>query len=503
MFEGVVDGLALFTPTTVLWMLFGVLFTTVVAVIPGLGGVFAMAIMLPLVFTLPPEAGLAMLMAAVAVEGTGNTVTGVLFGVPGSATGVATVLDGYPMAKRGEGARGVAAGLTASVSGGIFGALLLAMLLPFMRPIVLSLGPPEFFMLIVAAVILMSSVTEGSRLRSAVAGLAGLMMSFIGLEISTGLPRFTAGELYLWDGLRLVPVTIGLFAIAELLEMLTRGSSIAGDAPESHGNQRQQVLRGMRDVVVKWRITLQSSSVGLIVGMAPGVGGAAAQFLAYTQAAKTSPRGRYYGTGEVEGVIAADAATNAKDGGSLVPTLGFGIPGTASTALLLVGMVAAGIQPGAPMLDENLPITWMFIWILVFANIIAGVVLLVSAGWLSKLTRLSPGVLAAPIWAVSIFGAYATSSHVGDIVTALAFGLVGLAMMRLGYSRATFIIGFVLGPFLERFYLLSVRLHGWTFLQRPIVIAILAVVILSLFVPLFARIIRGFKSQDGGEMIRE
>jgi putative tricarboxylic transport membrane protein len=486
--EPMLDGLLLFTPTTILWMVFGILFTTVVAVIPGLGGVFAMAIMLPLMFTIPPEAGLAMLMAAVAVEGTGNTVTGVLFGVPGSATGVATVLDGYPMAQKGEGARGVAAGLTASVTGGLFGAFVLALILPFMRPIVLALGPPEFFTMILAAVVLMAFVSEGSRLKSITAGMAGLLLSFVGMEMSTGTTRYVFGQVYLWDGLRLVPVTIGLFAVAEIIGMLTKGRSIAGASPSS--SAAGQVLQGMKDVFVKWRITLQSSLVGVIVGAAPGVGGAAAQFLAYTQAMKTSPRGKYYGTGEVEGVIAADAATNAKDGGSLVPALGFGIPGTASTALLLVGMVSVGVQPGAAMLNENLSLTWMFVWILVFANVIAGAMLLASTGFLAKLTHVSPSVLAPPIWAVSLLGAYATSRHMGDILTVIAFGFIGVAMMRHGYSRATFIIGFVLGLLMERYYLLAMRLHGWEFLLRPVVLGILGLLAAVLVLPLSMRLVR-------------
>lgn len=489
MLDGALAGLALLTPTALLWMTFGVVFTTAAAVIPGLGGVFAMAIMLPFAFTLSPETALAMLMAAIAVEGTGNTITGVLFGVPGSATGVATVLDGYPMAQKGEAARAISAGLTASAVGGVLGALVLIGLLPFMRPLVLALGPPEFFAMILAAILLMSAVTEGSRLKSTVAGFSGLLVSFIGLEISTGLPRYTAGQVYLWDGIRLIPMTIGLFAIAEMLNLLRKGTSISGEAPPGQSTSRDQVLQGIRDVFIAWRVTLQSSTVGMLVGIAPGVGGAAAQFLAYTQAMKTSSKGKLYGTGEVEGVIAADAATNAKDGGSLVPTLAFGIPGTATAALLLVGMIGAGVQPGPAMLNENLPLTWMLIWVLVIANIMAAGMLLFSAGQFSRLTSLKPAFLIPPIWAIGIFGAFATTRHIGDIVTVIVFGIVGYGMILLGFSRANFIIGFVLGVFLERFYLLSVRLHGFSFLQRPVVVGIISITLLVLLTPVLRRVL--------------
>ena len=490
MLDGALAGLALLTPTTLLWMTFGVVFTTAAAVIPGLGGVFAMAIMLPFAFTLPPEAALAMLMAAVAVEGTGNTITGVLFGVPGSATGVATVLDGYPMAQKGEAARAISAGLTASAVGGVLGALVLVALLPVMRPLVLALGPPEFFAMILAALLLMSAVTEGSRLKSTVAGFSGLLVSFVGLEISTGLPRYTFGQVYLWDGIRLVPMTIGLFAVAEMLNLLRKGTSISGEAPATRSSSRSQVLQGVRDVFVSWRVTLQSSTVGMLVGIAPGVGGAAAQFLAYTQAMKTSRKGHLYGTGEVEGVIAADAATNAKDGGSLVPTLAFGIPGTATAALLLVGMIGAGVQPGPSMLNENLSLTWMLIWVLVLANLLAAGMLLFSAGQFSRLTRLTPELLIPPIWAIGIFGAFATTRHIGDIATVVLFGVIGYGMILYGFSRANFIIGFVLGVFFERFYLLSVRLHGFDFLLRPVVVAIVGATLAMLVAPTVKRVLR-------------
>lgn len=495
MFEGALAGLALLTPTVLAWMVFGVVFTTVAAVIPGLGGVFAMAILLPFAFTLPPEAALAMLMAALAVEGTGNTITGVLFGVPGSATGVATVLDGYPMAQKGEATRAISAGLTASAVGGVIGALVLVGLLPFMRPLVLALGPPEFFALIFAALLLMSSISEGSRLRSMISGFSGLLLSFIGLEISTGLPRYTFGQVYLWDGIRLVPMTIGLFAVAEMLNLLRKGGSIAGDASSQQAAGVAQTLQGMGDVFRSWRITLQSSTVGMLVGVAPGVGGAAAQFLAYTQAMKTSRRGKFYGTGEVEGVIAADAATNAKDGGSLIPTLAFGIPGTATAALLLVGMIGAGVQPGPSMLGENLPITWMFIWVLVLANILAAGMLILGAGQFSRLTRLKPQLLVPPIWAIGIFGAFASTRHIGDIITVVVFGIVGYAMILHRFSRANFIIGFVLGVFFERFYLLSMRLHGVSFLQRPVVLGILGVTAVVVFTPVLRRLAVGIRTR--------
>ena len=268
MLDAFLLGLSTLTPTVLLWLVVGVLVSTVIVIIPGLGGVFAMVLLFPLAYSLTPEAGLAMLVAAAAVSGTGNTITGVLFGVPGSATGVATILDGYPMAKKGLATRALTAGLTASAVGGVFGAIILALILPFMRPLVLSLGSPEFFMMIFAALVFMSYVGEGSKLKSLTAGFAGLMLSFVGLEISTATARYTFGTLYLIDGVRLVPLFIGLFAVAEMLILLRKGGTIA--AQEAKYGTRTQIADGFLDVFRHWRTTVISSTVGVVVGPEEG-----------------------------------------------------------------------------------------------------------------------------------------------------------------------------------------------------------------------------------------
>jgi TctA family transporter len=492
MAEAFFQGFANLTPYVLLWMTVGVLVSTVIVIIPGLGGVFAMVLLLPLVYTLSMEAGLAMLVAAMAVSGTGNTITSVLFGVPGSATGVATILDGYPMAKKGLATRALTAGLTASAVGGVFGALVLALILPVMRPLVLALGSPEFFMMIFAALVFMAYVGEGSMIKSLSAGFAGLMLSFVGLEISTATARYTFGSLYLIDGIRLVPLFIGRFAVAEMIVLLRKGGTIA--AQEAQAGAGSQMRDGFLDVFRHWRITLASSTTGMLVGIAPGLGAAAAQFIAYTQAMKLSKNGKDFGTGQVEGVIAADAATNSKDGGALVPTLAFGVPGSSAMALLLAAMIGMGIRPGPSMLTDNLDLVWMFIFILVIANIVGAALCIAFSGLFAKITRVTASTLAPPILVISLFGAYASSRTLGDVWTALVAGLIGYGMVRFGYSRATFVIGFVLGILLERHYLLSMRLYGLDFLRRPVTLGILLAIIAVIVLPVASRIVRALRA---------
>jgi putative tricarboxylic transport membrane protein len=495
MFDGMLEGLAQLTPEVFAYMILGIIVSTIIVIIPGLGGLFALAVMLPLAFTLEPVQGIAMLVAVSVVSGTGNTITSVLFGVPGSPGGVASILDGYPMARKGLGARAVAAGIGASVVGGLVGAAFLAVLLPVMRPLVLALGAPEFFVMIMIALIFMAYVGQGSLLRSIVAGGLGLMLSFVGLEQSTATQRFTFDVLYLWNGIQLVPMMIGLFAIAEMIELMKQGGSISQTGAKT--SMKGQVGQGLRDVGRHWKTTAQSSATGLWVGIAPGMGDAAAQFIAYTQAARSSKHPEKFGTGIVEGIIASDAATNSKEGGALIPTLAFGIPGSSSMAVLLAAFVAFGIRPGADMLVSNVHIVWMIIWILVFGNLIAGLVCLSFIKPFAKLTTVRASVLVPPILVICLFGSYATTNNIGDVWVALVFGLVGYLMKVYGYSRATLLIGFVLGELLERNYLLSMRLFGLEFLLRPITMGLIALAVFILAWPVIRRTYRSLRRPKG------
>lgn len=475
-------------PSLLFYVAIGGVVSTIVVIIPGLGGVFALALMLPFAFALDPFAGIALLIGVLAATGTGNTVTSVLFGVPGSPGGVATILDGYPMARRGEGVRAVTAGLTASVIGGILGAVVLALLLPVLRPIVLAFGPPEFFILVLAAIVFMAMVGIGDSIKSLAGGLLGLLLSFIGLEVTSATQRYTFGQLYLWDGIGIVPSMIGFYAVSEMLSLTREGGSIASSGTGKRA--RSQIWAGFLDPFRHWLVTVRSSVSGMVVGIAPGIGDMAAQFLAYAQAAKTSRSKIPFGKGAVEGVIASDAATNAKDGGALIPTLAFGIPGSAQLALVLAALLAFGIQPGSDMLTRNVDLVWLIIWVLIIGNVFAALFSLALTPLLARLTYLPTAYIVPVVLVVSIVGGYAATNNLGDVVVVVAAGLLGLAMKAFGYPRTTVVIGFVLGSLLERNYLLSRQIHGWSFLSRPIVLLIVGGLAASVVVPALLRRIR-------------
>jgi len=479
------EGLMLLNePGVLLYALIGVLVVTVVAVIPGLGGVFAIVILLPFAFRLDPIPAIALLIAAAVVSGTANTVTSVLLGVPGSSTAVATVLDGYPMAQRGEGTRAIAAGLTASALGGIFGGICLGLLIPVMRPLVLLLGPAEFLVIIAGALLTMAAVGPGSPSKIMMGVSLGLLLGFVGLEPSTATERFTFGQLYLWDGLKIVPAMIGLFAFAEMSDLMRKGTSIA-DVAQVRESNRSQITAGIRDVLTRKRLLIQSSLVGVIIGIAPGIGATAGQFMAYGQATRSEPKfdeeGRQFGEGRVEGVIGADAATNSVDGGSLIPTLALGIPGSVPMAILMAVFISLGITPGIGLLTNNVSIVWMIIWLLIGANLVAATVTMAITPLLARVAFVPTVFLVPPVLAFCVAGAYATSNNVGDVLVAFLFGFIGIGLNKAGISRVPFIIGFVLGPLLERYYLLSMRLYGWSALARPGVQVIIAVLLVATF----------------------
>lgn len=477
-------GLALVTtPSVFVQVLIGVAVVTIFAIIPGLGGPFAIAVVLPFALVLDPAPGIALLVAAAVVSGTGNTLTSVMFGVPGSPSGIAVTLDGYPMAQRGEGARAAAAGLGASALGGIVGAIVLALSLPILRPIVLTLSYPEFLTLIVGSLFFMASVTHEDTTKALLSGALGMLLSFIGLEGGSGTSRFVFGQPYLLDGLRLVPVMVGLFAFAEMMVLMRRGGTIASRATEDLMPMGKQVIQGLTDVIRHWRTTIQSSAIGLWVGIAPGVGDAAGQFIAYGQAARTSKNPEAFGKGAVEGVIAADAVTNSKEGGALIPTLAFGIPGTAALAVLIAAFISFGIRPGSQMLVDNGHIVWMIIWILVITNLIAAAVCLAIIPAFARLTLVRTSLIVGPVMVIGAAAAFATTGRFEDVLTALVMGLVGYGMIELKYSRVNFLIGFVLGSLIERNLELTLFIYGWSYFQRPIAVSIAALTIAAVLHP--------------------
>lgn len=479
MLEASLQGLlAVFSFPAFFYMLLGVALGLIVGILPGVGGGFAMAILMPFVFKLDAASAIAMLMGIHAVSYTGGAITTILLNTPGDPPNAATLFDGFPMTKRGEAGRALGAALSASAFGGLVGALILGLLIPVMRPLVLAFGPPEFFMMAMLGIAFIAVLSSGSFLKGLVTGVLGLLLGLIGLDPSTGIARFSFGSLFLWDGINIIPASLGLFALAEVIELAVQGGSISQEAAEAG---RGGVIQGIRDTLRNWWLVVRCAALGNWIGMVPGIGGNTACFVAYGHAKQTAKNADQFGKGAVEGVIAPQSAINAKESGDIVPTIAFGVPGSSSTAILLGALMIKGLDPGPEMLTVNVSLVFMLVWTLVIANILATGTCLAFANRMARVALLPGGLIAPIVLVLAFIGAYAVKGSMGDVVVTIIFGLLGYAMMKLNYPRATLIIGLVLARVAEKNLHLSIKLYHYAWLLRPITLALILITVLTLY----------------------
>lgn len=471
---------------TLLLMFLGVGIGFVVGILPGLGGAVTMALMIPFVFDMQPVEAFAFLLGMWVVTSTAGDITSVLFGVPGEASSAATVLDGHPMTKRGEGGRALGAVLFSSALGAAFGALVLALSIPIIRPIVLAFGPPEFFALTVLGLTFVVALSGKQLLRGFIMAGLGLLVAMVGLDAQDGVARYTFDQLYLWDGIGIVPLVVGLFGGAEVLQIMLSKRSIARNTgPES--SRVTGVGQGVRDVLHHWRVVLRSSAIGTGIGVVPGLGGSVAQFMAYGAAQQASKTPEKFGKGAVEGVIASGSVNNAKDSGSLIPTLGFGIPGSAGTAVLLSAFLVVGVNPGTEMLTTSLDLTFSMVWVTVIANFVAVVVAFLLLKPLTRLTFISGPLLVPFLLLLLSLGSYTNNNSFADVLVMMVAAAIGVICIRYNWPRVPFLLAVVLGTLIERYLFLSYSLFGWTWLTRPIVLVIAAVMVLAILTPVIRR----------------
>jgi TctA family transporter len=465
------------TPEYLGWLLLGVAVGIVIGIIPGLGGVIGMSVLLPFVIQMDPVPGIFLLVGMMAVTQTSDSFPAVLFGVPGTVSAQATIMDGYPLAKRGQGARALSAAFSSSMIGGIFGAGVLFLAIPIAKPLVLSLGSPELLMLGLLGLTTVGVVARGAPLLGLLGGVIGVALASVGTAQTAFQHRYTFGLTDLYGGISLVVLALGLFAIPELAALLRMGRPVADVSINEPGGLR----RGIRDSWKNIGLILRSSALGAGVGMIPGVGGAVIDWIAYAAASKSKKNERPFGEGEIRGVIAPEAANNAKEGGGLVPTLLFGLPGSATTAIMLSALIFLGIQPGPRMVEgPGLAILLSIVWALVLANVVATGVCLGLTRWMSKLVTFSPRALMAFIIPILVMAIYQERMSWTDVIMLLLLGAMGWVLYSIGAPRAPILIGFVLGPSIERALWISVSRYEWEWLTFPGVLIIGAIILMVL-----------------------
>jgi len=383
-------------PERIGFVLFGVLIGLVLGVIPGLGGLVGLSLLLPFTFDMNPYTALAFLMGLSSVTVTSDTIPAVMFGVPGTVGSAATILDGYPMARKGEAGRAFGAAFSASVIGGLWGALLLGVSIPILRPVMLFIGSPELLSFCIFGLSLAAVLSGGSPLKGLAGACIGLMVATAGDDPQTGTLRWTFDSLYLWDGLPVVPLALGLFAIPELADLAIQQTSIAaGHEDEDYSDVTTGQWQGVRDTLDNWFLVLRCATIGAGLGAVPGIGASVVDWIAYGHAARTEKGASLtFGKGDVRGVIASESSNNAKEGGALVPTIAFGVPGSASMALILGAFLIHGLVPGPDMVTKRLDVTYTMVWSVAMANIFGAGICFAFAKQLAKIAIVRVGILA-------------------------------------------------------------------------------------------------------------
>lgn len=452
------------------------------ALLPGLSGSVGIALMIPFTFSLGVTEAMGLFVAALAGQNFAGSITAILINTPGSSPSAATTFDGYPLAQMGRGGFAIGVSAMASFLGSLIGICVILALFPAMRVIILSFSFPEFTMLGVVGLTVIAVAARGSMIKGLISGLLGLLISFVGFAPIGGDLRYVFGQPALFDGISVLAVLVGLFALSEAVKLLVENRQIASD-DTTFDFGRSQVWEGVRYVVAKPFLLVRSSLLGTGIGLIPAVGGTLASFLAYFQAAK-SVKNPTFGQGDPRGVLAPEAANDAKDAGSALPSLAFGIPGSADWAVVLGAMVIHGVTPGPNLIRDSPDVVWVAILVIIASSFLTSVVGVWCAPALTRVTRVRPGVLAPIVVVLAVTGALAMEGRMFDVFVAIGFGLIGFAMRSVGMPVIPMILGLVLGPMVERSFLQTLSTFGGAqvFVTRPLS---LVLVIFSVAIILF------------------
>jgi putative tricarboxylic transport membrane protein len=497
MIEGLLNGLdtALSWPGPLL-ILIGVVYGALTGVLPGLGGASSTALLLPATYAMDPSHAIFFIIAANVSSGLGGQLTAILVNVPGDPPNAAAMLDGYPMTKQGRAAEAIGAATLGSVVGALVSTGLLLAVIPVTRELLLAFSYPEFFLLSMTGLVMIAALTTGNMFKGLIAAGVGLMIAFIGLDPATGNPRFTFGQVYLWDGIDLVPALIGLFAGAEMLSLFrSRGAESIVDT-EGEG-QHSTLMDGFVATVREWKNVLISSVFGFLLGVVPGIGGTVASFMAYGRAARASKHPERFGHGEVGGLIAAETANDADKTGTLLPTIAFAIPGGASMAIILAALLLHGFPTGPAMLRGDSEILYVIVIAMILPRLVAAVGVLVFAKQAIAVTRVPGNILAPIVTVIALVGVFALRNQILDVWVALVFAYVGYAMERFGYSRVVLVIALVLSRLVEAAFHQTMGTFGIAGLYtRPISLVLLVVIALTLFGRPLATLLRRSNSRS-------
>jgi len=457
-------------------MMLGVSIGTFTAVAPqGLGMPLVYAIALPVVIKWEPITGMALLIGASSVSAICAAYLPILFGIPGGSGSQATVLDGYPMGKRGEGRRALGASFMAGGMGCLIGTFTLAAAIPAARPLIYLMGSPELFVVMLWGLSMVAVLAGRRPVKGLIAAAFGLLLATAGQQAQSGIMRFVFDQPYLLDGISISIIALALFGIPSALDLALTKLGVEQQPVPLKGS----LFDDVKDTLREWCLVVRCSFVGVWVGIVPGLGSQVVDWLAYGHAAQSSKNPENFGKGDVRGVIAPESANDAKDGGDLVTTLLLGFPQGVTTALFIVALLAWGYLPGPEMVKKNADVIYSVVWLQGISGIIGTLIGFGLAAQLAKLAEVRYTFMVPIMFIFILMGAFSVNRDPIDLLVVVAFGVLGYFMRRFAYPRPAMILGLVLGDLMEKYLYRSVASYGFSWLARPAVIVLLILAALS------------------------
>jgi putative tricarboxylic transport membrane protein len=478
-----------FTVANLIFAFCGVLIGSLVGVLPGIGPVTAIALLIPLSFGLDPVSGLIFLSGIYYGSMYGGSTTSILIRAPGEVASVVTTLDGYEMAKQGRAGPALSTAAIGSFVAGTFSTLGLMLLAPALASVAIAFGSAEYFLLMLLALVMVSNLTTGSQLKALIATLFGLSIAMVGIDPQTSVQRFTFGVPYLSDGIDFALMAIALLALPEAFTNMAARTTSHLEAQHIQGSIWMTRDDWRRSIGPYWR----GSILGFLIGVLPGIGPSLASFLSYGMERRLSKHPEQFGRGAIEGVAGPETANNAGVGGAMVPLFTLGIPGSATTALLLFVFMMYGLQPGPQLMDTNPELIWAIIASMYIGNVMLLVLNLPLVGLFAQILKTPPAMLYSGVIAFSVLGAYALNFNVFDMLLLLGFGLVGYLMQRYGFPMAPAVLALVLGILAEQHLRRALSVSNgdlMTFVERPISLALVIFILLVLVLPPVLRFMR-------------
>ena len=466
----------------------------IIGALPGLGATTGAALLLPFTLTMEPVAAITVLTTIYVSATFAGAITAILINTPGTPAAAATCFDGYPLAQRGEAGRALGVAVVSSTFGGIFSVIVLMIAAPLLARVAYEFRPPEYFALTIFGLSMLATISAGGAVRNLIGGVFGVWLAIIGADQVTSVERFMFGNYDLYEGLNFIPVMIGMFAMSELLVQSSKVNQIMEQV-----SMKAVRLPSMADYKKVWRTVLRSSGIGTFIGILPAEGATVASMIGYSEARRWSRNKEEFGKGAIEGVAGAEAANNGATGGAMVPTMVLGIPGSATTAIILVGLMVHGLRPGPHLFTQQVDTVYQIFGAMLVANIMFFFLGLYGAKLFARVSLVPRSILWPIVFALSIFGAYSLNQSMLEVWVVLLFGVIGFLFRRFGFSVAPVAIGLILGKMVEVNLQNSLKIFDgqwWLIFTQPLAAMFLLFAVLGLSWPWISQRLSRNKTAD-------